>query len=341
MSENTGNADPVDEDAIVLEQDDEEKQQSKKTRVIDLLYDDVGLGIASGAAVEMAILKRNAENPTDSEPLSVRNTANFLKDIIRKKTCNRNWPQRLKDKCITANQVYGKGQVLQFVEYEEGQTVPFPDPFEPASDQMPTEIESLSLPRSARDLGRQDEPWLVQVIVYQRIIHHHFATKSPVAVVELSHLQMSVKTQPEIDAIFLATLEQDGIDVRVLVTCEAKQHNERILPDQIKEQVRPAFALTESFTGARKIDAVIPVVVQVVDLPSKEPGSKKRGIFLVEFDMIDRGTFQEKYAKAPRSMPLNESARSLFDLRPSVQGITHRGKKPSVKGKRKKKTFEP
>jgi hypothetical protein len=335
MSETTSNRDPVDEDVIGGEQDEEEKEQSKKTRVIDLLYDSVGLGIASGGDVEKAILKRNAEYPNDPKPLSVRNTANFLKDLIRKKTCNRNWPQRLKSEGITANQVYGKGQVIQFVQYEEGQTVPFPDPFEPALDQVVADIESLSLPRSARDLGRQDEPWLVQVIVYQRIIHHHFATKSPVPVVELSHLQMSVKTQPEIDAIFLATLEHDGNDFRVLVTCEAKQHNERILPDQIKEQVKPAFALSKLLTGARKVDAVIPVVVQVVDLPPDMSDSKRRGIFLVEFDMIDRSTFEQKYAKSPRSMPLNERARSLFNLRPSVQGITHRGKRPpSGKGKK-------
>lgn len=302
---------------------------SKKTEAIDLLFDRVVAKtgtdqplVATSDDVVWAIDRRNAKHAgKEKKKLSTKNPANFLKDLIRKTTCNANWPERLKQAGMTARQLYGNERVLEFIPYRPGDTLPFPDRYDPVSGTPVFPVETLSLSRAARDLGRMDEPWLTQVLVYQRIAQFHFAVQSPLNVVELSHLQMSVKTQPEIDAVFLATLNVKGQDVRALVTCEAKRYGERILEDQIREQVAQAMSATASLQSSRHVDMIIPIAVKAVDLPSADK-KKKRGIYIAEFKAISRSTFAAEYLDNLHAMPLEVAARSLFELHPSVRGIS-------------------
>lgn len=306
------------------------KAPSKKTAAIDFLYDRVVAKHPAGARliatnddVVWAIQQRNSNFiGSEKRKLSDKNAANFLKDVIRKPSANANWPKRLKDLKITARQLYGEERVLEFVPYREGDSLPFPDRYEPAAGIPIAQIEALSLSRAARDLGRADEAWLIQVVVYQRIAHYHFAVFSPQEVVELSHLQMSVKSQPEIDAVFLAVSEDKGIDAYSLVTCEAKRYGERILEDQIREQVGQAMSATKKIKPPRPIGAIIPIALKVVTFEAAT-SEKKRGIYLVEFKKITRESFEKNYKDDIYSMPLEVAASSIFDLRPDVQGISH------------------
>ena len=305
--------------------------KSKKTEAIEILFarfwpegqkEPIARPmIATNADVVEAIVARNARNSGKGKPLSPNNPANFLKDLIRKPTCNTNWPLRLRSMRITARQRYGEGQVLEFVDYRTDDEVPFPDRYDPIEGMTTIRVEALSLPRAARALGRVDEAWLTQVVVYQRIIHHHLGVVSKKNVVDLTHLQMSVKTQPEIDAIFVATVEDKGEDLRLLVTCEAKQYGERILEDQIREQIAQAFATTKRVADAGRIDAVLPIVVKVVkyDVPQLKA---TRGVYVAEFDMMERTTFEKEFSKNLHDMPLTVMSRAFYYFQPPVRGIS-------------------
>ncbi|MGE0420741.1 MAG: hypothetical protein AB7O88_00675 [Reyranellaceae bacterium] len=319
---------------------------SKKTEVIEILFErlcpegELQAGkryLVTRSEVAEAIRARNSRYPDEKAKeeeifaktgvkkiiqLSDGNPPNFLKDFIRKPTANKNWPAALTKKRITGKQAYGETYVLEFVPFGQNDTVPFPDRFLPFPGMPVVAVESLSLPRAARALGRTDEAWLSQVVVYQRIIHHHLAVISSLNVVDLSHLQMSVKTQPEIDAIFVATLLEKGVDFHALVTCEAKQLNERILEDQIREQIAAGFATTLKMPDATKIDAIIPVAVQVVTHPVD--GANKRGVYVLEFEMVRRSEFDAKYAdeKRRREMELVPASRAFYHLHPTVSGVS-------------------
>lgn len=319
---------------------------SKKTEVIEILFEricpegELQAGkryLATRAQVAEAIRARNSKHQEEKAKeeeifeetgmrkiilLSDGNPPNFLKDFIRKPTANKNWPPALTKKRITAKQVYGETYVLEFIPFGKNDAVPFPDRFLPDAEMPVVAVESLSLPRAARALGRTDEAWLSQVVVYQRIIHHHLAVISPLNVVDLSHLQMSVKTQPEIDAIFVATLLEKDAEFHALVTCEAKQMKERILEDQIREQVAEGFATTVKMPESARIDAIIPIAVQVVN--HRVNGADKRGIFVLEFEMIWRSDFDAKYADEERlrEMQLVAQSRAFYHLYPTVSGIS-------------------
>lgn len=107
-------------------------------------------------------------------------------------------------------------------------------------------IESLSLPLASRRLGRRDEPWLVQVLIKLRVIETHLAMFSQRKIVQLDHLQMSVKLRKsEIDALFLALEHEDPAHPEsvheVIVCCEAKQMHDDILEDQMLGHVEAVF----------------------------------------------------------------------------------------------------
>jgi hypothetical protein len=132
---------------------------------------------------------------------------------------------------------------------------------------------------------------------------------------------MSVKTQPEIDAIYVATIEKDGREIRTLITCEAKQYGERLLEDQIREQVQQAFSVTSRLTGADAIEAIIPVAVKVV--LHHVGGVAVRGIYVVEFGMITRDEFMANFQQDNlHEMPLPLESRAFYRLQPDVQGIS-------------------
>lgn len=317
------------------------KVQSMKTEVVEILFRELWPDgearpaiplIANNNQVVAAIRQRNKNNEGNHDQLSDKNVHNFLKDFIRKPSCNTNWPKFLKDRRITARQVYGNKQVLEFVDYPPDDTDPFPDRYEPTPDMPIYPFEVLSLPLEARQLGRQDEPWLIQVAVSQKVVHSHlaiYAAEKGLAVETLSHLQTSVKTQPEIDATFFATLEakteKGEKPQRIYICCEAKQIGERILEDQIREQVKVAFAMTGRLDPLHAIDAVLPVVLKVVMHPTAS-SEAVRGIYVAQFETIYRADFDKIDQDKLHELSLRIQSRALHVPHPQLAGISYKPK---------------
>jgi hypothetical protein len=146
--------------------------------------------------------------------------------------------------------------VFAFVPYLG--THPFPDPFVLRPDAVEHAIETVSLPSDARALGRNDEAWLIQVCVHQRVMQTHFALYSGLDVVDIFHLQNSVKATPEIDALFLMTYRTGKEIKKALVTLEAKR-NEPILADQIRAQVAYIAKQCSVKPALKDVSAIVPV----------------------------------------------------------------------------------
>lgn len=250
--------------------------------------------------------------------LSDMNVSNFLKDVIRGQSASNNWPERLKQLRYTAVQRPGEGNVFEFVPYGPDDTEPFADLYRPTDNTPRFGIQSVSMSLDAKALGRSDEPWLIQTAVNLRVIETHFAVASSIHVVQLSHLQMSVKLRrTEIDALFLAHCLGEGRQFRALVTCEAKQRRERILEHQIVQQVKAAFEITAASRRTRAgrnavetsltndVDLIIPVGMRAV---------RGVGFYLVEFKPVTR-------AEAPSLEQLEIAADAVYELKPPVPGI--------------------
>jgi hypothetical protein len=253
--------------------------------------------------VSAAIAAFNSSNPP--QQMSTRNPANFFKDFIRNRgSANRNWPESVFSAGYSARQVTSANACFEFVPVSEGQLEPFPaSTFANPTHETPKHlIESVSLPLASRRLGRNDEPWLIQVIARLRIVEAHFSLVSGRSVKQLDLLQLSVKLAgTEIDALFLAQEEvSPGQFEEVIVTCEAKGGRDDILEDQILRQAKAPFSM-RSITQ----DRVIPIAVKCV-APST--------IHVVEFQEFRR----ESYT-AVTSVEIAWD--SLFEIRPPVPGI--------------------
>jgi hypothetical protein len=239
--------------------------------------------------------------------LSPRNPANFLKDFIRnRKSGNRNWPSSVFDRGYTARQRKGNNACFEFVPLVPGQTEAFPNRFPAPDATVPRhKIESLSLPLASRRLGRRDEPWLVQVLIRLRVIETHLAIFSQRKIVQLDHLQMSVKLRKsEIDALFLAIEQDDAADSstrrEVIVCCEAKQMHDDILEDQILGHVEAVFKAK----GVQQ-ELVLPIAVKAIG---------KSMVQVVEFDVIRK-------EDAATTDLLTMKSQAVYELVPQVPGI--------------------
>jgi hypothetical protein len=283
---------------------------SQKTVVIDHLWDVLrsqDRSVATFADVKSAIEHCNEHEGID---LSADNVANFMKDFLRGGNSSKNWPDRLTQLRMCAEQVTGEDRIFQFVPFKEGQHQPFPNPFEPAGEEDEFVIESLSLPLATKSLGRLDESWLIQVSVWLRLLENHFARSTDHRFVEISHLQNGIKlSRSEIDALFLA-VEENGSGERenVLITCEAKQQKDPILGDQIVRQVTSAFKSIENLD--LKIEKVVPTAVKAI---------KNRGaIYVAEFEAWskDEASREEKDLKE-----LMLQRASVYRLVPPVPGV--------------------
>ncbi|MBV9932476.1 MAG: hypothetical protein JO013_16240 [Alphaproteobacteria bacterium] len=264
--------------------------------------------------------------------LSKSNPANFLKDVIRKTSANQNWPTLLKEERVTARQRYGEKRVMQFIPYGEDQNVPFPDPFEPDEATRVHLVQTASLPYVARHLGRSEETWLTQIAVNLRLVETQLALFSEgdqrEHLRDIYHLQTGIKTQPEIDASFIASYTSSD-DEQILpdytfITCEVKQRNERILPDQIREQIAKAFDITASLVDPA-IAYVKALAMKVVPVPAAV-GQREFGVYVVEFNSIARDEFDQEYRNSPDPealyrMPLARCATTLFRLSPRIKAI--------------------
>lgn len=231
--------------------------------------------------------------------LSANNPANFLKDIIRGNNASGMWPESLKCARIGARQVTGNGRVFEFAPYAKDQIEPFPDRFGFHAAVERHSIQSVSMPMASKALGRDDETYLIQVAVKLNVVETHFALYSPINVIELNHLQIGIKLRLcEVDSLFAATyLDHDNKQHRLVITAEAKKKNQRILEEQVMQQVFAAFQETT-------VNLVVPIVLTAVT----------GGIYLGEFKAIKREelhNFKELTLETDR----------LYDLLPAVKGI--------------------
>jgi len=235
-----------------------------------------------------------------------------MKDIVRGKNAADHWPQSLKARKIGGRQRVGDGRAFEFVPYSSGQLDPFESSFKRSEDLPRVLIQSLSIPLAARSLGRKDESWLIQVAVSLRVIETHFATRPrtpPLPILEIAHLQTGVKlATAEVDALFLATIELEGKKrIQALVTCEAKQSNERILDHQIVEQI---VAANRSLKAAGiRVDLIIPIAMQA---------DRDGCIYVAEFEPWDSAVAELDEARLPGLVLASEG---LYKLAPTVTGI--------------------
>src|SRR5258705_718387 len=281
----------------MAEEEDDPKTLTRKPKVIEYSFEDRydrATGEITDPIVKSDALLKAIEhcNKLGGKTLSTKNPANFLKDYLRSPKRNELWPSVLKKARITARQKYRKGRVFAFAPYEADQTEPFPDIFLLPTDAQEHIVESVSLPTAARALGRKDEAWLIQVCVHQRIVQTHFAVHSPLhAPLDIFHLQNSVQTTPEIDAIFLLTLGDAQKSTKALVTLEAKR-NEPILPDQIRAQIARMAETCRKEKGLRDVELIVPVAARsglhdggrVVALVEMAPVSVREGVAAYKAD---------------------------------------------------------
>jgi hypothetical protein len=305
----------------MAKKEDPTKTITKKPKVIEHIFKeryDPLTGKISDPIVKSDALLDAIEhcNKSPGKTLSTKNPANFLKDYLRSPKRNELWPAVLKKARITARQKYRRGRVFAFAPYEADQTEPFPDIFVLPANAQEHVVESVSLPSAARALGRKDEAWLIQVCVHQRIVQTHFALHSHhKAPLDIFHLQNSVKTTPEIDAIFLLTLGDGQKHTKALVTLEAKR-NEPILPDQIRAQVARMAKTCGKEKGLRDVELIVPIAarsglhngVRVIALFEMAPLAVAEGVAAYDAD--------EEHLLA-----LDIVSAVPYRLRPDVSGI--------------------
>ena len=147
-------------------------ENSKKTAVILRLFESRWNGVQlESPMVNLQEVKEAIEalgNEELGKALSSRNPANFFKDFIRRaESANKNWPKQLKDLRWTAEQRTGENNCFEFVRYSADQNEPFEESFGPSATTPVHRMQSITIPKASRDLGRKDEQWLIQVAVQQ------------------------------------------------------------------------------------------------------------------------------------------------------------------------------
>jgi hypothetical protein len=230
----------------------------------------------------------------------------FMKDFLRKRRlANANWPNEIFEAGYTGRQVTGGGRIFEFVKILPGQTEPFPSTAPlPPPDSVPHQISSVGLPLASRRLGRTDEPWLVQVSVRLHVIETYFALFSArkERIRQVDHLQNGLKLKrTEIDALFLGIEETTpGTYHEFMITCEAKRVGEDIISEQVLQQVKAVFHLsnvTQSFAVPIALKSISPSVIHVV-----------------EYEAVARDEAEELEI-------LNVANQAVFELVPPVPGI--------------------
>lgn len=282
--------------------------KSQKTIVIEYLFDqrfDPDTGTLTNPVVTASELQEAKKHCNDHLGATIKlnsNPFNFMKDIVRGRSADKIWPQRVKSLGYVGEQVTGDGKVFEFVPFVP-ESYGFETNFMPTAATPSFPVQSLSLPLASKELGRKDESWLLQVAVNLRILETHFAVgdSKQFDALELNHLQMDIKLRKvQIDALFLAKCKA-GAETpsgSILITVEAKQGNQRILTEQIARQVRAAFESTAA-------DMVVPTAIAAI---------KDKGVYLVEFKAVRRDEAAEF------SEPVFHRD-AMFCLYPAVKGI--------------------
>ncbi|HEX4463338.1 MAG TPA: hypothetical protein VH042_01715 [Solirubrobacterales bacterium] len=264
---------------------------SRKTPIIERLFFerfDPATGKLSDDLVTLVQLEVELQ---ETPVLSSRNPANFMKDIVRSRSRNKNFPKAVVEAGWTARQLPGEGNCFRFVPLPEGQTTAFvsPDP-DPALLAAPHPVESLSLAPASRTFGRSDETWLTHVVTNLRIVHTHFGLRSSLPIIGLELLQSNVKLgKAEVDAVYLGT-QVDGSNF--LVSCEMKGPKEVLDLDQIERGAEEVFE-----ASAAEAAFIVPMGIQ-----SLSGGL----VWIVEF---------------AAELPLAKASEGVYKPRPAVQGI--------------------
>lgn len=273
--------------------------RSEKTAIIEALFNeryDPENGTVSHPVVSLDDLRRYKQDGI---------LYAFFKDIVRKtERGNDIWPQSVLNCGYTGIQDVSKGSSFRFIPLAPGQTQAFIS----AQSLAPKEItprhrmQSASLPLASRQLGRSDEPWLIQVAVRLKLIETHLALFSPRNIVMIDHLQMNVKlSKSEIDALFLGVEQAEGGETRTfLIACEAKSTRDDIIEEQIIRQVQALARLS----GVKQ-EYILPIAIKAV-------GASE--VFLVEFDIVQK-------ADAPTIETLIPISEAVYELVPPVPGI--------------------
>lgn len=304
--------------------------RSKKTVVIAELYRRHKLGEFPDGIV----LSEDVTAAMDAvkSTLSRANPANFLKDVLRSPDAKSVWPAEALRDHVAARQRYGERRVMQFVPFAQG-TDPFANDLRPKADTPVHVVQSASIPHLARALGRMEETWLTQIAVQLRLVETHLSIFSPAeradAIKDVLHLQTGIKTQPEIDAAWIATYgpaNGAGQGANVLVICEVKQRRQPILENQIREQVAKAFDITKRIEDPR-IDAVKPIALTAVR--HDRDGTEEPMLFLIEFAEFERSEIEaldlSKSREALFELPLTQVSSALYRLRPPIPALGRTG----------------
>jgi hypothetical protein len=246
--------------------------------------------------------KIQAYNREAPRAVSDRNPANFFKDFVRRiDLANVQWPGSVLECGYTAIQMTGGGKAFQFVPLAPGQTEPFLK-LRPPADLVPMFVQTLSIQPLARQLGRREETWLMQVAAKLNIIETHLALHSS-AKNELVHvelLQLGIKQNlAEIDGLYLGHDERGN---GILIPVEAKVRDD-IYPSQVYAQAE-ALCNMRGLQN-RNIRRIIPMAIKVTD---------RATVYVVEFPSVDFAgeaiSQQEPYSQ------------SAYVLVPPVSGIT-------------------
>lgn len=282
--------------------------RSKKPQVVERIYDSL-VDPVTGQLTRRQVTMEDVDQALDWCTINLglartnRNVANFFKDIIRGKGANGMWPQKLKHLRITARQSTGDGNCFEFLDYEPSQTEPFPTHFLIGS--TPTHLlQSISMSLRSKDLGRDDETYLIQVAVKLQVVETHLALHSPLDVIELDHLQVGVKLRrTELDSVYSGVYLENGVEQPLLVTVEAKGRGQRVLREQIVNQIKAAFELVPN------VSRVVPVAMSIVKTASGESG-----IHFIEFHSFTDASLVTEASLLPASQ-------QIYVLRPPVKGI--------------------
>lgn len=277
---------------------------SQKTLVIEHLFfkhwDEKSSSLSKASMSLDDIAEAIRECREHGVTLSDRNPANFLKDILRGGNASAKWPNSVAEKRYSAVQRTGSGECFEFIPYRPEQTEPFPDDFPVRPSAVRYPIQSTSIPLVTKSLGRSDETWHIQVAVQLRVVETHFAVAGTFPILELTHLQSGIKLRStEIDALYLGKTGSETDPRPVLVTCEAKQAADPLIPSQIMNQVRAAFEAN------KEVDVTVPIGLRAI---------KGVGFYVSEFMAVRR-------EDAASLETLILASDTILELRPSVKGV--------------------
>lgn len=306
---------------------------SNKTGIIADLFEDASRWSGDVLArpmvtlteVQAAIDRHNLKNPDDA--ISSKNPANFFKDFIRKtSTANANWPESVMERGYTAKQTTGAGKSFEFIPLPEGQTLAFPEgsyPKVPESTRYAV-VQTLSVPVFNKALGREDENWLLSIIVHLHLPQQHLALHPlhDLGLIEVGHMQSNLKqATAEIDGLFYGRMGNGGM---LIITMEAKGLTDDILETQIKGQVAAVRSmpsikdLLKTLGTEPEAAFVLPMAMKLLHPRSLEglaevggsPGSSL--VYMADYQPLP-------YVGHAQDLKLR--AETIFDLQPPIRGI--------------------